>query len=114
MTGLSKAQRADTCISKVLALVRAGQRPKAQLVESEHIDRRYLRDWDKLVVEDGILFRHASVDGQDWKQLVLPEELRDIVFRSYHDDLGHQGRDRTLSLLKRRFFWPGMETAIEN
>ena len=95
-------------------MVRNGHRPKAQLVESEHIDRRYLRDWDKLVIEDGILFRHASVDGQDWKQLVLPKELRDIVFRSYHDDLGHQGRDRTLSVLKRRFFWPGMETAVEN
>ncbi|MEW8545658.1 MAG: DDE-type integrase/transposase/recombinase, partial [Candidatus Thiodiazotropha sp.] len=109
-----KAQRADPCISKVLALVRSGQRPKAQLVESEHIDRRFLRDWDKLVIEDDILFRHASVDGQNWKQLVLPKELQDIVFRSYHDDLGHQGRDRTLSLLKRRFFWPGMESAVEN
>ena len=27
-----------------------------------------------------------------------------------HDDVGHQGRMRTLSLLRERFFWPGMQT----
>ena len=26
-----------------------------------------------------------------------------------HDDVGHQGRMRTLSLLRERFFWPGMQ-----
>ena len=26
-----------------------------------------------------------------------------------HDDIGHQGRVRTLSLLRKRFFWPGMQ-----
>ena len=27
-----------------------------------------------------------------------------------HDDVGHQGRMRTLSLLRERFYWPGMQT----
>ena len=26
-----------------------------------------------------------------------------------HDNIGHQGRVRTLSLLGERFFWPGMQ-----
>ena len=26
-----------------------------------------------------------------------------------HDEVGHQGRVRTLSLLRERFFWPGMQ-----
>ena len=26
-----------------------------------------------------------------------------------HDEAGHQGRDRTLSLVKSRFYWPGMD-----
>ena len=87
--------------------------PAAKEAERHHIDKRYLRDWDKLVIENDILLRHALVEGQDCKQLVLPRTLRELVFQSYHDDLGHQGRKRTLSLLKRRFFWPGMDTFVE-
>ena len=30
-----------------------------------------------------------------------------------HDQFGHQGRDRTTSLVKERFFWPGMIKYIE-
>ena len=43
------------------------------------------------------------------KQLVVPERLPIDMFKAYHDDLGHQGHDRTLSLMKRRIFWPGMD-----
>ena len=28
--------------------------------------------------------------------------------------MGHQGRDRTLSLVGQRFFWPGFESDVEN
>ena len=37
-----------------------------------------------------------------------------FVLKSYHDDLGHQGRDRTASLIKGRFFWPRMNKFIRN
>ena len=30
-----------------------------------------------------------------------------------HDDIGHHGRDRTLWLARRRFYWPYMERDIE-
>ena len=46
-------------------------------------------------------------------RLVLPEALRDLVFKCFHNDLGHQGRDRTASLIKRRFFWPHMNQYIK-
>lgn len=45
-------------------------------------------------------------NGEGTEQPVLPTSLTDIIFRAYHDDLGHQGRDRTTSLIRRRFFWP--------
>ena len=35
--------------------------------------------------------------------------FKDVVFHALHDDLGHQGRDRTISLVKQRFFWSGMD-----
>lgn len=29
-----------------------------------------------------------------------------------HDDMGHPGKDRTLSLIKDRFYWPCMDTDV--
>ena len=108
-----KAQQNDPAISRIIGCVKEGLKPATKEAEKHNIDKRYLRDWDKFVIEDDILFRHASVEGHDCKQLVLPRTLRELVFQSYHNDLGHQGRNRTLSLLKRRFFWPGMDAFVE-
>ena len=57
--------------------------------------------------------RTANISGESFKQIVLPQALRDIVFKAYHDDLGHQGRDRTTALIRQRFFWPGMNQYIK-
>jgi hypothetical protein len=73
---------------------------------------RYLQDWDNLELQEGVLFWSSHYRDQKYKQLVLPEGLRDEVSRALHDDLGHQDRDRTISLIKQRFFWIGMDTYI--
>lgn len=39
---------------------------------------------------------------------MLPAELRDTVLTSLHDHMGHMGVDRTLDLVRTRFFWPKM------
>ena len=42
-------------------------------------------------------------------QLVVPKTHRHKAILGCHDDIGHQGRVRTLSLLRERFFRPGMQ-----
>ena len=42
--------------------------------------------------------------------MVVPKAYRSRALTGCHDDVGHQGRMRTLSLLRERFFWPGMQT----
>ena len=34
------------------------------------------------------------------------------MFKAYHDDLGLQERTRTLSLMKRQPFWPGIDAFV--
>ena len=43
------------------------------------------------------------------KQLDLPSHYRDVASKGVHNDVGHQGRDKTLLLAKQRFFleWDG-------
>ena len=38
--------------------------------------------------------------------MVLQVKFRDILLKYLHDDVDHQGQDRTLSLVRSRFFGP--------
>ncbi len=58
-------------------------------------------EWDKLVLDEyGILHRKIS----QRMQLVLPAQFKSIVLMELHDEMGHQGLDRTTSLIKDCFF----------
>ena len=43
---------------------------------------------------------------------VVPVNRRQVAIDMCHRNARHQGRDRTLSLLKGRLWWPGMSTAL--
>ena len=63
---------------------------------------------------DGVLYRQAfRPDGLEAvSQLILPASLREEVLTRVHQDHGHQGVERTLELLRRRCYWPGMSSAV--
>ena len=107
-----RAQAADDNINFVVDAVLTGVKPTTEQVKRNNIDAGYLPDWDKYLLNDGVLYKTETINGEEFSRLVLPEAFRDIVFKLYHDDLGHQGRDRTASLIKQRFFWPYMNKFI--
>lgn len=113
-TDWKKAQLDDRSISQILEYIALGPRHTASQLKASRNDRRFFKEWARFRVEEGILLRESAVQGQKVKQLVLPKKLRPDMFKAYHDDLGHQGRDRTLSLIKRRLFWPGMDANISH
>ena len=71
------------------------------------------RERSKLFVEDGVLFRKRLMDDKEERQIILPHEKRYYVFQLLHDDMGHMGQDRTLDLIRSRFYWPKMQRDIE-
>lgn len=107
------AQLQDSVLFQIHNLIGEGLRPPAIRNLNSPIDK-YRRVWDRLEIHDGVLYHIGSHSGQKYRQLVLPENLRFDVFQSLHDDLGHQGRDRTTSLFKQRFYWPGMDSYIKD
>ena len=73
-----------------------------------------LRIRKSLKLVKDILYRKTYTDNSSSKkiqwQLVVPKAYRSRALAGCHDDVGHQGRMRTLSLLRERFFWPDMQT----
>ena len=43
---------------------------------------------------------------------MVPEKDRQAAIDGCHRSAGHRGRDHTLSLMKERFWWPGMSQAL--
>lgn len=47
-------------------------------------------------------------------QLVLPQVSNPLVFHELHQKMGHLGVERTLSLIRDRFFWPRIHVDVEH
>ena len=93
-------QRQDSCLSRVIDLVTTGHRlTKRQMSHETDLVRRLLREWDKLCLKDKVLYRKSYINHEAMFQLVLPFIYHELVLTALHDDVGHQGRDRTLSLV---------------
>ena len=72
------------------------------------------RNFNNVVIIRGLLNRNTTEQGVSCKQLVLPSRYKQQVLESLHDHLGHPVRDRTTSLVRERFYWPGYTTEIVN
>lgn len=107
-------QSKDITLSRVIYLLRNGYGSEKTGLAKEDLNvSRYLKEWKKLSFKNNILYRTTTIDGQQTTQLVLPVHFRSIVLKLLHDDSGHQGRDRTVSLVRSRFFWPGLDSDVE-
>lgn len=72
------------------------------------------RQLNRVTENDGVLYRRIShPDGEELLQLLLPERLRPEVLQALHEQHGHQGFQRTLELVRRRCYWPGMTQDIQ-
>ena len=62
------------------------------------------KKFDSLTLRRGVLYREIQNKNDKTYQLVLPQ--------CYIED-GHPGRDRTLTLLRERFYWPNMTADVD-
>ena len=109
-----KIQRADPNLSVIIKLIESGQLLKRKLHRKDSPEvKSLLRIRKNLKLTKDILYRKSYSDNSSSKkvlwQLIIPKAYRLRALAGCHDDPGHQGRMRTLSLLRVRFFWPGMQ-----
>ena len=70
--------------------------------------KRLLRHRKRLVMRDDVLCRQRQVDSETIFPMILPPVYYERALKGCHDEVGHMGRERTLSLLRDRFYWSSM------
>ena len=109
-----KEQRLDPNLGVIIRLIESGQLFKRKLQGKDSTElKSFLRNKRCLKLVKDVLFRKSYSDNSTTKktlwQLVVPKHFRERALFGCHDDVGHQGILRTLSLLRERFYWPGMQ-----
>ena len=106
---LREAQNRDPSISykrlarKLTAEDRQGESPQV---------KSFMHEWSKLYLEwNNLLYRKTGAKTQ----LVLPKIYHCLVYKHFHDDMGHLGAERELNWLAIGFTgltWPGTSNII--
>lgn len=109
---LRKQQRMDPDLKFIIDSLELNEKPST-LGNQSLTTNLWIREWNRLELRDGLLYRKRQDQGNTLHQLALPVALRGTVLRSLHDDMGHMGMERTLDLVRTRFFWPKMSSSVE-
>lgn len=111
---IRKAQRDDSFLKFWIDAVMSRTKPKLDTLpdSSKHIAMH--RSFDKLKIQRGVLYREVVINEEKRLQLVIPSKFISQVLTGLHDDVGHPGRDRTVSLLRDRFYWPCMPSDVDD
>lgn len=114
---ISLEQQQDPALNVIIQALPKSSRPSWQQVSGlTSIAKTLWRMWDRLFLENNVLYRtwfndeHNSV-----KQIVVPQQRRDDVLNHFHDipSSAHLGADKTLDKVRQSFYWPAMKKDIE-
>ena len=98
MEALLQMQRTDPfckCVSKQLL---NGKPPQHEFDTSTHIK--------------GLLYKHVMDSGKQFLALIILKSWKYTVLEEAHNKLGHQGNSCTYCLIKRQYYWKGMNKDI--
>ena len=104
---MKENQEEDTDISAIINLLKIGEVKKDQLTESGKL---LLKEKKKLYLDEDQILRRRSGNHS---QIVLPTKLKEMIYKSLHDDMGHIGAEKVISLARQRVYWPNMRGDIE-
>ena len=81
-------QKNDEILRPVIQLVQDGMKPVVMPEGIHPLSKRILNEWDRLHLQNGILYRESQRDDQSNFQLFLPLSLRSELLQGIHDNNG--------------------------
>ena len=69
-------------------------------------------EFDTFIHMKGLLYKHVMDAGKLFLTLVIPKSWKYTVLVEAHDKLGHQCKSCMYYLIKRQYYWKGMNKVI--
>ena len=115
-----KAQSREPIIPQVIKWIQQPRDDRRKLEEylagvaSDYERCFYATRQKEFTQQDNLLYLQVTpTNSQDTAPVfVVPAADQQAAIDGCHRSAGHQGRDYTLSLVKERFWWPGMSQAL--
>ena len=107
-----KEQHDDECISQLIEILKGKKVEKENMFDNV---RSMLRNKGRFVFRNNLLYQKNKNQHkeEEYLQFVLPRNFRKQALEACHDEISHLGKNRVLSLLVDRFYWPNMKKDVE-
>ena len=98
---MAEFQHQDNQIAPILTYVEQDQKPSKKVTYQirSKLARKLALQWDRLILQQGVIDRLYIFNKIEYHQLVLPQRYHRKVLTALHNHMGHQGIDRILDLL---------------
>jgi transposase InsO family protein len=93
-------------VMKLLQQGRLHERNPKELFEKNTEAKILWARREELVIKNSKLF---LIKDNETERYIVPIQERERTVKTYHENHSHIGIQKTLSILKKRFFWPRME-----
>ena len=113
---IAQAQRSDPVLRFWYPYVKRKQIPDKRYLPLHQpaVHAALMKNFDRLTVIDDVICRSVTVNEQQKFQIVLPKACVSTVLQHLHYEMGHPGRDKTIGLIRDRFYWHGMTSDVEH
>ena len=114
VTNWATAQREDPELDAVLHWLEAKKKTDMRTLLGENTSSEegqmvWRNHQNFMVVQDALyLCSTPKGENEDLLLSMMPKAHQTATLNGYHQDVGHQGHDHTLSLLQEHFWWLGM------
>ncbi|CAI5693980.1 unnamed protein product [Oreochromis niloticus] len=110
-------QEQDPTLYKVRHYMAQGRTPSGEERRQESTAvLNYMRQWSRLELLEGVLVRRG-VDSNTYEvyyQILVPLQEQQLTWKAFHERNGHLGVAKTLSMLRRGFYWLQMEKRVRD
>lgn len=115
---IKNLQANDPSLKPIIDLkTKYDEKPSRSVLLSSNPETKILfRMWETLEMKDEILYRvNSNITGDKKYQLVTPFEFRKKILEQLHNNrtAGHLGRDKTISSIKQRYYWVGLNSDVQ-